>query len=157
MVQCKNFRAWSVGEPAIRDLFGVMHAAGADRAYLVTTGRVTAPAWRWANGKPIEIWDHRALRQVLAESREATRPLRATIVEVAQGSTGNVVAGATTCPRCGGELLERRNRHNGDKFLGCSNFPRCRFTQPLTAPLPNTHHVGTAMLLSNRSTYRPRL
>ena len=157
VVQCKNFRAWSVGEPAIRDLFGVMHAAGADRAYLVTTGRVTAPAWRWASGKPIEIWDHRALRRVLAESREETQPLRATIVEVAQDSTGNVAAGATACPRCGGELLVRRNRHNGDKFLGCSSFPRCRFTQPLTAPLPNTHPMGEAMLLSNRSSDRPRL
>ena len=44
VVQCKNYRAWSVGESVLRDLFGAMHAAGATRAYLVTTGRLTAPA-----------------------------------------------------------------------------------------------------------------
>jgi len=34
-----------------------MHDFGADRAYLVTTGRVTQSAARWVEGKPIEIWD----------------------------------------------------------------------------------------------------
>ena len=55
IVQCKNYRAWSVGEPVLRDLFGAMHAAGVDRAYLVTTGRLTSPARLWAEGKPIEV------------------------------------------------------------------------------------------------------
>lgn len=30
------------------------------------------------------------------------------------------------CPQCGGKLMQRRGR-NG-MFIGCSNFPRCRFT-----------------------------
>jgi len=29
------------------------------------------------------------------------------------------------CPRCGGELIERQGRYG--KFIGCSNFPKCRF------------------------------
>jgi restriction endonuclease Mrr len=44
VVQCRNYRAWKVGEPTIRDLFGVLHAAKADKAYLITTGRVTQAA-----------------------------------------------------------------------------------------------------------------
>jgi len=40
----------------------------------------------------------------------------------------------TICPRCGGKLLERTaktGRHTGSRFLGCQNFPKCRFTKKL--------------------------
>lgn len=30
------------------------------------------------------------------------------------------------CPKCGGTLVERKGRYG--KFLGCSNYPQCRFT-----------------------------
>jgi hypothetical protein len=33
------------------------------------------------------------------------------------------------CPRCHSALVERKGK-NG-KFLGCSNFPNCRFTSSL--------------------------
>ena len=35
------------------------------------------------------------------------------------------------CPKCGGKMLERTNPINGDKFLGCSNFPtlECRHSE----------------------------
>lgn len=33
------------------------------------------------------------------------------------------------CPRCGGRLVVRHGRY-GD-FLGCSNYPRCRYTKDL--------------------------
>ena len=31
-----------------------------------------------------------------------------------------------TCPRCGGNLLEKRGRYG--KFLGCNNYPTCKYT-----------------------------
>ena len=31
------------------------------------------------------------------------------------------------CPRCGGELIKRNGRFG--PFYGCSNYPRCRYTQ----------------------------
>jgi DNA topoisomerase-1 len=33
------------------------------------------------------------------------------------------------CPECGNPLLLRRGRYG--KFIGCSNFPTCRYTEPL--------------------------
>lgn len=33
------------------------------------------------------------------------------------------------CPKCGGELVKRRGAYG--KFLGCSNFPKCKYTHPL--------------------------
>ena len=34
------------------------------------------------------------------------------------------------CPKCGGQLVERvakQGKNAGNKFLGCSNFPKCRY------------------------------
>jgi restriction system protein len=42
----------------------------------------------------------------------------------------------TQCPRCSGYLVERRSRKPGyenSPFLGCSNYPRCRYIQSLEA------------------------
>lgn len=33
------------------------------------------------------------------------------------------------CPKCGGYLVEREGRYGF--FLGCSNYPRCKFTTPI--------------------------
>ena len=35
------------------------------------------------------------------------------------------------CPKCGGILEERLNTKTGQKFLGCKNFPICKFTKDL--------------------------
>ena len=45
------------------------------------------------------------------------------------------LASDTTCPKCGGalrQLTQRRGPNPGSQFLGCSNYPRCRFTRPLS-------------------------
>lgn len=38
----------------------------------------------------------------------------------------------TVCPKCGSNLIERtakKGPNEGSKFLGCENYPRCRFTR----------------------------
>jgi ribosomal protein L37AE/L43A len=38
----------------------------------------------------------------------------------------------TTCPKCGSNLIKRTVRHGqnaGQTFLGCSSFPKCRYTK----------------------------
>ncbi len=45
------------------------------------------------------------------------------------------------CPKCGGDLVERRQRGKGGKrFYGCSNYPNCDFAinqRPLPQPCPS--------------------
>ncbi len=39
------------------------------------------------------------------------------------------------CPRCGEKLvvrIARKGEHQGKKFLGCSNYPKCRYIQNLS-------------------------
>ena len=148
IIQCKNYRAWSVGEPVLRDLFGAMHDFGADRAYLVTTGRVTQAAARWVEGKPIEIWDGERVAHLSKKAAVAKDPkpkvapmLGRQQIEQAAGDVppaGEPAMGAPekavpTCPKCGSTLVKRRNRSTGESFLACPGYPACRYTQQIPA------------------------
>lgn len=56
VVQCKRWRG-SVGEPVVRDFYGVVQHEKADKGIIFTTGRFSAPAQRWVKGKPISLYD----------------------------------------------------------------------------------------------------
>ncbi len=148
VIQCKRFRQYTVGEPLLRDLYGAMHDFGANRAYLVTTGRLTQAAAEWVRGKPIEVWDGERVAKL--SMQQDKRQVKAAAVPTAARSSATmestVPAGpeppaapeatqpatAALCPRCGAPLVHRRNRSTGEHFLGCSRFPQCRYTQPIT-------------------------
>lgn len=45
------------------------------------------------------------------------------------------LASDMACPKCGGalrRLTQRSGPDPGSQFLGCSNYPRCKFTRPLS-------------------------
>jgi len=47
-----------------------------------------------------------------------------------------------TCPKCGSPLLERETKRGinvGSRFLGCKEYPKCRFTRDL--PIPNSPKI----------------
>lgn len=46
---------------------------------------------------------------------------------------------AVPCPKCGGELVERRARKSGRPFWGCASYPKCDFlvnAEPVATPCP---------------------
>lgn len=129
IIQCKNYRSSSVGEPVLRDLFGAMHDFGATRAYLVTSGRLTRAAADWTKGKPIEVWDGYHLARLSMPSALVADQS----IESAANAAREATASGPTCPKCGTTLVERRNRHTGETFLACPRYPDCRHTQPIRA------------------------
>ena len=55
------------------------------------------------------------------------------------------------CPRCSGDIVERRARGRGRTFFGCSNYPRCDFImnqRPVAEPCPE---CGGLMAHSGRN------
>ena len=44
---------------------------------------------------------------------------------------GDVVS--LTCDNClpGTEMVVRENSHSGELFLGCPNYPECKYTEPI--------------------------
>ena len=39
---------------------------------------------------------------------------------------------AATCPSCGAKMVDRSTHQTGGRFWGCVNYPRCKYTQPMT-------------------------
>ena len=37
-----------------------------------------------------------------------------------------------TCPSCGTKMVDRSTHKTGGRFWGCINYPRCKYTQPMT-------------------------
>ena len=66
IIQCKRYRG-TVGEPVVRDLYGVIIHERADRGYLVTTANISEQAHRWARGKPLELIDGEQLARLAQE------------------------------------------------------------------------------------------
>ena len=55
------------------------------------------------------------------------------------------------CPKCGGDIVERRSRGRGRAFYGCSTYPQCDFLtngKPIAAPCPE---CGGLMVQSGRT------
>lgn len=100
IVQCKHYDYGVVGEPVVRDLYGSMHHYEANRAYLVTTGRLTQAACQWVLGKPITVWDREHLVWVMERRAQdlsrvwSTRP-PADLPAIDRAS------GITKCSMCG--------------------------------------------------------
>jgi len=66
IVQAKRY-AGTVDASAVRDLFGTLHARGATKGILITSGTFGPSSWDFARGKPIELIDGVALRALLAQ------------------------------------------------------------------------------------------
>lgn len=75
-------------------------------------------------------YDTRALAATLAAARASAQVASSREV----GATGEAVEVGGVCPRCGGRLERRMARHGqraGEAFLGCCNYPQCRYTATL--------------------------
>lgn len=64
IIQCKRYSG-SVGEPIIRDLYGVITSERANKGILMTTGYFTKSAISFAEGKQIELIDGVKLKGLL--------------------------------------------------------------------------------------------
>jgi DNA topoisomerase-1 len=56
------------------------------------------------------------------------------------------------CPKCGGDLVERKSRKSAKLFYGCANYPTCDFAvwdRPLAEPCPE---CGGLLTLANGRT-----
>ena len=117
-VQCKHWKANTVGVEKIRELLGSMAAGGAQAGIFVTTGDYTQPAKDFARDCGIKIIDGEQLAWFLGKAQgELQHP--------GQGSDESAVS----CPICGATMVKRvakRGKNKGNTFWGCSRYPDCR-------------------------------
>lgn len=66
VIQCKRYSK-PVGEPVLRDLFGVVHSRNANKGILITNSTFTKQAIEFSKDKQIELIDGSKLAQLLLE------------------------------------------------------------------------------------------
>ena len=130
LVQCKQWKAQTVGVTIMRELYGVMAATGAAGGFVVTSGRFTQEAESFASGRNLHLIDGGKLfawikkaKSVAANSPINQRPV--TPVPPAQ-------IGPPSCPTCSKPMVQRtakRGNAVGSAFWGCSSYPACRGTR----------------------------
>jgi restriction system protein len=84
LVQCKQWRAFKVGVPVVRELYGVMAAKGAAGGFVVTSGRFTAEAEAFAEGRNVRLLDGPKLERMLKQARGDVGAPRAAAAPVPQ-------------------------------------------------------------------------
>ncbi|NPV87371.1 MAG: restriction endonuclease [Anaerolineae bacterium] len=97
VVQCKRYQPGEpVGQPVVRDLYGVLAHHAAWEAYLVTSGSFSEPARSWAAGKPIRLVDGNQLAEWLEMLRSNARPHpdRRTLLGLALAALALLAGGA---------------------------------------------------------------
>lgn len=117
LVQCKHWKTQKVGVNVVREMFGVLTASDADTVIIICSGRFTQQAEDFASDKSIQLIAGNELLSLIKD------------VQTSPNIESNK---ETLCPRCGSELVERqakRGKNAGNTFLGCTNFPKCRYTQ----------------------------
>jgi hypothetical protein len=76
IVQCKRYAPHvTVGEPVLRDLYGLVISSGANKGLVVTTSSFTPAAVQFASGKPLELLDGDMLRSLFDQEPGATNPI----------------------------------------------------------------------------------
>jgi len=135
LVQCKQWRSKQVGVAVVRELLGSMTALGSTAGSVVTSGRFTAEARRFAADQGIDLIDGEALRSL------ARTPVPAAIGVTAAPepqvfdeslSGRETMVSPPACPVCARGMVERtagRGATIGSKFWGCPAFPGCRGTR----------------------------
>lgn len=123
VVQCKAWRSGAVGVAVVRELLGVMTAAGVKEGVIATTSMFTADAKSFAMGKEIHLIEGEDLVRKL---RDLTPERQKSLIEFA--TEGDYWT--PTCPSCGigTRMVMRTSGKDGARFWGCEKFPACRCT-----------------------------
>jgi restriction system protein len=125
LVQCKRWKVFKVGVRPIREFFGVIASEGVDRGIFVSSGIYTNEAFRFAEGKQLELIDG-------VQFAEMAKSFQAHVLTKDVTSLSDTTPDRPECPSCGKPMVLRRaktGKNVGQEFWGCSTFPACRGTR----------------------------
>jgi restriction system protein len=124
IVQCKQWRTRRVGVSVVREIYGVLTAHTASQAIIICCGEYTNDATKFAKDKPIHLINGAGLLYLIKDQQLKTGDITSS-----QSDDTIISAAGPTCPKCGSDLVERTAKKGvnaGNKFWGCSSFPKCR-------------------------------
>jgi restriction system protein len=137
-VQCKQWKAFTVGVTIVRELYGVMAAERAVGGFVVTSGKFTKDAEEFAKGRNVELIDGPKLMTMI-RAAQAARKSSATAPRPAAPAPAKPILAPSparvtpSCPVCSKSMVQRtakKGANAGQSFWGCTGYPSCRGTRP---------------------------
>lgn len=128
LVQCKQYRKSKVSVSVVREMYGVLVSENATSMTIVSSGKFTQEAKKFAEGKPLRLIAGDELTQMVRSVQTSTS-IPSPIAQPAP-----TVSTEALCPSCNSKLVirkARRGAHAGQEFYGCSSFPNCRYTRDI--------------------------
>lgn len=127
LVQCKQWRNFKVGVKVVREMLGLVTAHCATGAIVVTCGKFTREAKNFASGNCVELIEGEELVEMIGEVQK--NPTLSNPID-------DEPSREKPCPSCDSKLVIRtakKGSRAGSQFWGCSNFPRCKYTEDIRA------------------------
>ncbi len=134
LVQCKQWKAFTVGVAVVRELYGVMAAKGATGGFVVTSGRFTDDAKAFAEGRNVKLIDGPRLFGLIKQATAARGAALPPEFNPRREPTFTEAISPPACPLCAKPMVKRtaaRGRTAGASFWGCSGYPACRGTRQI--------------------------
>jgi len=148
IIQCKHWRNAKIGVKVVRETLGIMHKIRNTRAIIIGTGSFTREAKAYAEGERIQLIEGDQLVRMIGDLNVEEAENDANLETIRQSTATTETkpnkpsppeafmppTDVKICPNCGEKLVERiakRGSTPGKTFIGCSSFPKCRYTQPI--------------------------
>lgn len=123
-VQCKQWKTWNVGVRAVREFLGALTHEGIPKGIFITMRGYTGEAKELAQEHGIEIVNETDLARMLESTDARFDP-----------KTRDILSDQRKfCPKCEREMVVRtagKGKGVGQKFWGCSGYPKCHYTMPV--------------------------
>jgi restriction system protein len=120
-IQCKKYITSTVGVSEVRDFYGaVADRLAQGKGYFITTNKFTLESEKFTEDKPIELVDEFKLLKFIKLAKKDGN--------ISLNKQRNKIP-AQKCQSCGDDLIIRKGKFGN--FFGCSNYPKCKFTQKI--------------------------
>ena len=109
-------------------------AHGAAGGFVITSGRFTDEASKFADGRNVQLIDGPALRALMATVPTGMPPATQGPSVITVMPAPASLHDSPSCPLCSKPMMRRtakRGANAGNHFWGCTNYPACRGTRPI--------------------------
>ena len=126
VVQLKRWNR-AVNPRAVQEVVASKAKYRCERAMVITNSHFTRAARELARVNRVELWDRTRLARELLQSGIPGSPA----VPPSAPALDQPESATPQCSRCGRGMVLRIGKHG--RFWGCSGFPQCRHTRPISA------------------------
>jgi restriction system protein len=131
VIQAKRYSK-NVGIDAVQQVAASIPHYSAEEAWVVTNQDYTKAAYNLANSNGVRLINREELIKLILSVEKDQKSMNKVRKDnkVKEGNNiDRVVDDKVPCDKCGGDMVLKNGKHG--YFLGCSSFPKCRFTKTI--------------------------